>query len=136
MRKEFRNYVQAKEERPYHRVIIPRENFETEELAEPLMIWTVHPFVWTCSPYFTLRMLSRALELCIGDHPDTNNPFNWYHVQFNLPCTTRYDPSLPLVGIIRFYGELFGIVVVLFDDGRVYGIGAERVRSGLSSCFI
>ena len=111
--------------------MIPREICESEELAEPLMRWTVPNFGWTCSPYFALRILARDLELCIGNHTDTNNPFHWHRVKFNLPCTTVYDPSLPHVCLIRFNGEVVSRVIVFFDDGRVYRLGAERVRSGL-----
>ena len=100
---------------------------ETEELAEPLMLWTVTTFGWTCYPYFTLRMLARTLELFIGDHTDTNNPFRWRNVQFNLPCTTGYDPSLHHVRLIHFDGEVVVIVVVLFDDGRFRVLVYERV---------
>ena len=42
--KEFHNYVLSKEELTYHGVVIPRELFEIEELAEPLIRWTVPPF--------------------------------------------------------------------------------------------
>ena len=127
MRDDFHNYVLAKEERPYHVVVISRELSETEELAEPLMIWNVPPFGCTCYPYFTLRMLARTLELFIGDHTDTNNPFRWHNVQFNLPCTTGYDPSLLHVQLIRFDGEVVVIVKVLFDDGRFHVLFYERV---------
>ena len=92
---------------------------------------TIPPFGWTCSPYFTFRTLERALELCIGDHTDTNNPFHWHQVQINLPCTTGYDPSLPCVRLILFNGDVVVRVIVLFDYWYVYGLGAERVRSGL-----
>ena len=96
---------------------------------------TVPNFGWTCSPYFTSIMLTRALELCIGNHTDTNNPFHCHRVQFNLPCTTGYDPSLPHAWLISFDGELVVRVIVLFDDGCVYGLGAENVRSGLRQIF-
>ena len=99
------------------------------------MRWTAPPFGWTCYPYFALRMLARALELCIGDHTDTNNPFHWHHVQFNLPCTTGYDTSLPRVWLIRFNGEEDVIVVLFFNDGCVYGLGAEPVKSGLRKIY-
>ena len=74
-------------------------------------------------------MLARALELCIIDHTDTNNPFHWHHVQFNLPCTTGYGTSLPRVWLLLFDGEVVVIVTVFFYYGRVYGLGAEHVRS-------
>ena len=80
-------------------------------------------------------MLAQALEPFIGDHTDTNNPFHWYHVQFNLPCTTGYNPRLPCVWLIRFNGELVVRVISLFDDGRVYRLGSERVQSGLRKYF-
>ena len=133
--KEFQNYVLVKGERPYHGVVIPRELCETEELPETLMIWTVPPFGWTCSTYFILRMLARALELCIGDHTNTNNSFHWHHVQFNLPCTIVYDPSLPRVWLICFDRELVVRFIVFFDDERLYELGAEFVRSGLRQIF-
>ena len=77
-------------------------------------------------------MLAQDLELCIGEHTNTNNTFHCHHVQFNLPCTTGYDPSLPHVWLIFFNGDLVVRVIVLFDDGSVYGLGAERVKSRLS----
>ena len=126
---EFQNYVLSKEEHPYHEVVIPREICETKEYAETLMRWTVPLFFCTCSLYFTLRMLARALKLFIGDHTDTNNPFHWHHVQFNLPCTTGYYPSLSYVRIISFYGELVVRVIVFFDYECVYRLGVEFVRS-------
>ena len=92
------------------------------------MRWTAPPFGWTCYPCFALRMLARSLELCIGDHTDTNNPFHWHHVQFNLPCTTGYDTSLPHVWLIHFDGEVGLRYVVLFDYGRAYGLRTERVQ--------
>ena len=84
------------------------------------MISTVPSFVWTCSLYFTLRMLAEALNFFIGDHTNTHNPFHWHHIQFNLPCTTGYDPSLPRLQIIIFDGEVVVRVVLFFDDGSVY----------------
>ena len=77
---EFQNYVIEKEEQTSHGVVIPKDILKTEELSEPLMIWNVLHFGWTCSPYFTLRMLERLLELCISDNTDTDNPFHWHHV--------------------------------------------------------
>ena len=81
---------------------------------------TVPTFVWTCSHYFTLIMLAQYLELCIGYYTDTNNPFLWKPVQFNLPCNTGYDPSLPPDRIIRFDGEVVVRFIVFFDDGCLY----------------
>ena len=75
-------------------------------------------------------MLARALELFIVNHTETNTPFYWHHVKFNLPCTTVYITSLPSVQLIHFNGELVVRVIVFFDDGCVYGLGYERVRSG------
>ena len=80
---------------------------------------------------FTLRILAQALEICIGNHTATNNPFHWHHVQINLPCTYGYDPSLPHVHLIRFGGEEVVRIIVFFDDRLFYGLGAERVQSEL-----
>ena len=95
------------------------------------MIWTVPPFGWNCSTYFTLRMFAWASEICIENHTDTNNTFHWHHVQFNLSCTTGYDTSLPCVLFNNFDGEVVVRVIIFFDGRRVYGIGAEHARSGL-----
>ena len=80
-------------------------------------------------------MLAQDLKFCIGDHTDTNNPFHLHHVQFNLLCTTGYDPSLPSLWLICFDGEVIVRVIILFDDKRVYVLGFERVRSGLRKNF-
>ena len=135
MIKDFHNYVLSKEERSYHGVVIPRDIFETEELAEPIMIWTVSPFGWTCSNYFTLRILAQALELCIFDHTYTNHPYHWHYNQFDLSCTTGYDTILHRFGIISFDGEVVVRVIVLFDDGCVYRLGDKHVRYGLRKNF-
>ena len=90
---------------------------------------TVPNFGWTCSPYFTSIMLTRALELCIGNQTNTNNQFHWHHVKFNLPCTTGYDTILRCVNLIRFNGEVFVRFTFFFDYVRVYRLGAEHVRS-------
>ena len=71
----------------------------------------------------------------IENNTDTNNPFHWNHVQFNLSCTTVYDPSLPHVRLICFDGEAVLRIIVIFDYGRVYGLGADCVKSGLSQIF-
>jgi hypothetical protein len=44
---EFHNYVLAKEERPYHGVIVPDQICEAEALSEPLILWTAPPFGWS-----------------------------------------------------------------------------------------
>ena len=126
VREEFDNCVLSKEEHPYHRVAIPRDIFENEELAKPLMRWNVPPFGQNF-PLFLLGILAQALELFIDDIRDTNNPFHCRHIRFNLPYTTGYDPSLPRVHLILFDGEVILRVIIFFDDGRVYGLGAERV---------
>jgi hypothetical protein len=95
------------------------------------MQWMVPPFVWICSPYFTLRMLARALELSMGNWKDETNAFQWDHVQLNLPSTSEYDPSIPRVRLIRKDGDVASGCVTFFDDGRVYSIGKERTRSSL-----
>ena len=111
--------------------MITRELCETEELTEPLMRWTVPPFGWTFPPCFTFRMLARAFELYIINHTDAKNFFCWHHVQFNLPSTNGYDIILNRVWLIHFGVELVSRVIALFDYGRVYIIGAERVQSSL-----
>ena len=76
---------------------------------------------------FYIENVGARFRIFIGNHSDTNNPFHWYHVQFNLLCTTGYDPSLSGVRLMCFDGELFVRVIVFFDDGNFYGLGDERV---------
>ena len=85
------------------------------------------PSLWLEFPLIFIENLARDLELFIDDHRDTNNPFHCRHIRFNLPYTTGYDPSLPRVHLILFDGEVILRVIIFFDDGRVYGLGAERV---------
>ena len=56
---------------------------------------------------FYIDNVDTSFRIFIGDHSDTNHPFHWYHVQFNLLCNTGHDPSLPCVWIIRFDEEVF-----------------------------
>jgi hypothetical protein len=131
IREEFHTYVMAKEERPYHGGVVPLDICKTDNLDEPLMRWTIPPFDWYSSPYFTLCMLTRALELCFGDRRDHTNPFQWETVQLNMPCTDGYDPSIPRVHLIRRDGEAASGVITFFDYGRVCGVGKPRVHAAL-----
>jgi hypothetical protein len=119
---EFQNYVLAKEEILYHGVIITAQLCETKDLAEPLMRWTAPSCGWSSLPYFTLRMLARALELCKGDRHDPSNPFQWDSVQLNSPGNPIYDPSIPHVPLIHTSGAVASGVITFFDDGRVYAV--------------
>jgi hypothetical protein len=64
---EFHKYVLHNSEKPYHGVIVPVELCNKRKDAERIMCWTVPPFGWTSSPYFTLRMLARDIELSTGN---------------------------------------------------------------------
>ena len=100
MRKEFHNYVLSKEELPYHGVVIPGELFKIEELSEPLMKWTIPPFGWNFSPYFTLRMLAQDLELLLES---TLAPIiNFIGTMFNLIYHVQLDmiPSSLVFGLL------------------------------------
>ena len=91
-----------------------------------------YPSLWLdLFSLFYIENVGARFRIFIGNHSDTNNPFHWYHVQFNLLCTTGYDPILPCVQIICFDEEVFLRVTVFFDDGCVYGLGAECVQYGL-----
>jgi hypothetical protein len=73
---EFHNYVLHKYERQFHGVLIPKLVCDTHPLAMPLMRFTVPPFGWTSSPYFTSRMLARIIELSKGPRHDTMSSFH------------------------------------------------------------
>jgi hypothetical protein len=85
------------------------------------MHFTVPPFGWTSSPYCTLRMLARVIELAKGPQHDTTTPFHWEKVVLNLPSSEGYKPSLPRVMLIRPDGLTAAGCLTFCDDGRVYG---------------
>jgi hypothetical protein len=92
---EFHNYILHKYERQFHGVLVPKLVCDTHPIATPLMRFTVPPFGWTSSPYFTLRMLARVIKLEKGPRHDTTSPFHWEKVVLNLPSSEGYKPSLP-----------------------------------------
>jgi hypothetical protein len=85
------------------------------------MRFTVPPFGCTSSPYCTLRMLARVIELAKGLQHDTTSPFHWEKVVLNLPYSEGYKPSLPRVMLIRPDCLTADGCLTFFDDGRVYG---------------
>jgi hypothetical protein len=85
------------------------------------MHFTVPPFGWTSSPYFTLRMLARVIELSKGPRYDTTSPFHWEKVVINLPSSKGYKPMMPRVMLIRPDGLTAAGCLACFDDGRIYG---------------
>ncbi len=46
------------------------------------------------------------LELCKGNQHDPNNHWQWKTVHLNLPGSQVYDPSMPMVMLVRKDGEL------------------------------
>jgi hypothetical protein len=91
----FHNYILHKYERQFHGVLVPKRVCDIHPLATPLMRFTVPPFGWTSSPYFTLRMLARVIKLTKYPRHDTTSPFHLEKVVLNLPSSERYKPSLP-----------------------------------------
>jgi hypothetical protein len=125
---EFHNYILHKYESQFHEVLVPTRVCDTYPIATPLMRFTVPPFRWTSSPYFTLRMLARVIELAKNPRHDTTSPFNWEKVVLNLPSSEGYKPSLPRVMLIRPDGLTADGCLTFFDDGRVYGPNKHIVQ--------
>jgi hypothetical protein len=84
------NYVLHKYETQFHWVLVPTRVCDTHPLATPLMRFTLPPFGWTSSTYFTLRMIARVIELAKGPRHDTTSPFHWEKVVLNLPPSEGY----------------------------------------------
>jgi hypothetical protein len=78
---QFHNYLLHHSMRGFCGVELPMDLVATlqEEEAGPsvarFMRWARLVFGWQSSPYFALRMHSRAIEICHGDPTDESNPF-------------------------------------------------------------
>jgi hypothetical protein len=57
-------------------------------------------------PYLACQSQQLIMELCKGDRHNPSNHWQWETVRLNLPGDINYDPSIPLVMLLRKDGEL------------------------------
>jgi len=96
-------------------------------LDERQQRWTRLWFGFTSSPHGAVRFLSIAEEQARGDHLSPNNPFYWDRVILNLPCSDKFDPSMPWIykwdsNVKKIAGDF----VIFVDDMRVTGHSMEN----------
>jgi len=77
------------------------------------------------SPYNCVQGILHAAESIFGDPSDLDNPFQWDHVELNLPGSASYDPSKPWVCKIRLDGSIACDLFIYVDDLRPTG-GTEE----------
>ena len=80
------------------------------------------------SPYNSVKMYLIAEEVLRGDRLDGNNPFQWHHIELNLPGTAKYVPTRAWITKRRTDGSLASDMVVFVDDKRLVGCGSKRVQ--------
>eukprot|EP00978_Attheya_sp_CCMP212_P013320 scaffold33445_cov54-Attheya_sp.AAC.2 len=79
------------------------------------------------SPYQAVQAMAMAEEFIRGDRKDPNNMFRWDSVQFNLPGSDDYDPSMPWVYKVRLSDGKIAVDVFGFvDDFRQTGNSQKK----------
>ena len=102
--------------------------------------WARNAMGLKCSPYFSTRIMSLAMEAVTGDRKSETNIFRWDRVILNLPGSGSYDPSKSWVRKVRKDGTLAAGVSWYVDDLRPTGPSriecwkaAQRISSILAS---
>jgi hypothetical protein len=67
----------------------------------------------------------------MGDPKEVGNPFEWDHIELNLPCSKGYDATKPWIMKMRADGDIASEVVQYVDDVRI--IAAIRELAWLCS---
>jgi hypothetical protein len=73
------------------------------------------------SPYNTALSFGWAEEVIRGNPKDVTLPFQWDHVELNLPGSKNYNPSLPWLSKRRLDGLMACDFVTYCDDLRTLG---------------
>ena len=78
------------------------------------------------SPHNAARHLAIATELAMGDPLDCNNAFFQDKLILNLPCSEKFNPSMPwLYKLDSRVGQIAPDVVTFMDDSRVTDYSVE-----------
>ena len=92
-------------------------------------VWDRNLMGFAASPYTSIKMALVAEEVCKGNRLETGvgsdgkelNPFQWDHIELNLPGTEGYDPCLSWICKRRRDGQMACDVFTFVDDERVVG---------------
>ena len=74
-------------------------------------------FGQTDSPGRSIQMGVKGKQLALGDRIDPMNPYQWDHVEMNLPGNPSYNPTRPWVSKRRKDGCIASDSSVYVDDG-------------------
>jgi hypothetical protein len=83
------------------------------------------------SPYGSVQGCLRAKRHIMGDLKEVGNPFEWDHIELNLPCSKDYNASKPWLINMRKDGDIAPEVVQYVDDVQI--IAATRELAWLCS---
>ena len=79
------------------------------------------------SPFLAIRYLSIASEYAVGDPADELNPFHWSKVVLNLPCSEKFNLTMPWIYEWNERAKVIAGDFVLFvDDFRIVGYLTEN----------
>ena len=126
---QFPNYYLHEELRQYSGVDVREVRsldpadaaWEAERGPGPWERWERNWMGLRDSPYRSLQWQVRLKFEVYGDRRNTDNPFHWDRVDFNLPGSKGYRSDLPWVMKIRSDGHLASEIFVYVDDGRPTG---------------
>ena len=82
-------------------------------------------------PYLACQGQTRILELVMRPPLDPTSAFQWKRVKLNCPFSTRYEPSVPRVLLLREDNELACRQATYVDDVRATGRGKDLARAGI-----
>jgi hypothetical protein len=95
------------------------------EFADRWWHWCRNAMGFTSSPYNSIKMSLVAEEVILGDRKDPENPFQWSHIELNLPGTENYDPARTWIAKVRIDGLNACVLFTFVDDERVVGATQE-----------
>ena len=118
---------------PMHDSIQPYSGIDIRPYCSPdspqthIERWVRCMMGWVAAPYITTQSLSLAKEVIWGDFHQQNNPYDWSHVELNLPGDHDYTPALPWVRRVTSAGDIASDCPTYVDDARI-------ISSSLPGC--
>jgi hypothetical protein len=117
----FLNFILHQTIRPYTGVDFTKY-FPNEKGSAVWEPWQRAAMGLRSSPYQAVQAMAIAEEFIRGNRLDPKNIFRWDQVEFNLPGSVDYDPSMPWVYKIRLSDGKIAVDVFGFvDDFRQTG---------------
>jgi hypothetical protein len=112
----YNNYATHRFERPLVEVRYIYTDANTKVEREEILRFNALNFGCRCASYLDGQGQSCILEMVMGAPDDATSAFRWCEVRLNLPCSERYDPSLPRVLTLMEDGELATCQATMVDD--------------------